>query len=124
VTSAAESGRPRRTGASADAIADVERAVRATARSVTTRLRVERKWGNDWFVGRDLVFAIFAFSHHVGIEFWRGTALADPDRLLEGTGKNLRHVKVRSVAVAESAALKRLFRSAIALDRAMEKRTR
>jgi hypothetical protein len=35
-------------------------------------------------------------KHHVTFGFARGSLLNDPHNLLEGTGKNLRHVKIRS----------------------------
>jgi hypothetical protein len=35
-------------------------------------------------------------SHHVNLGFCRGAALADPDGVLEGTGKVMRHVKFRT----------------------------
>lgn len=31
------------------------------------------------------------------MNFYEGTSLSDPDHLLEGDGKTLRHVKIRSV---------------------------
>ena len=36
-----------------------------------------------------------AFSAHAAVGFFRGAALADPAGLLEGTGKRMRHVKLR-----------------------------
>jgi hypothetical protein len=50
---------------------------------------------------------------HVNLGFYHGAALADPAGLLEGTGKGLRHVKVRSVAQAKSGALADLLVRAI-----------
>jgi hypothetical protein len=35
-------------------------------------------------------------KNHITFIFIRGTSLPDPEGLLEGTGKNLRHVKIRS----------------------------
>ena len=87
-------------------------------------LHVQQRWGHPWLVGNDLVCLVGAFSHHVGIEFWRGSALPDPDRLLEGTGKNLRHVKVRTAEEADSPRLKRLLRRALELDRSEPRRAR
>jgi hypothetical protein len=37
-----------------------------------------------------------AHSKWVSVVFMRGTDLEDPDGLLEGTGKNIRHVRLRS----------------------------
>jgi hypothetical protein len=36
-----------------------------------------------------------AFKKHVNVGFFHGAALADPAGLLEGTGKRMRHVKLR-----------------------------
>ena len=36
-----------------------------------------------------------AFSAHVNVGFFRGAELSDPSGLLEGTGKRMRHVKLR-----------------------------
>jgi hypothetical protein len=38
---------------------------------------------------------IGAFKAHVNLGFYYGAALPDPEGLMEGTGKNLRHIKVR-----------------------------
>ncbi len=55
---------------------------------------------------------IMPASQHVNLGFYYGADLDDPQRLLEGAGKNLRHVKVRSVADAKALALERLLRQA------------
>jgi hypothetical protein len=54
----------------------------------------------------------------VNLGFYQGNVLSDPDRLLEGTGARLRHVKVRSLADADTPALRRLVVSALAERRA------
>ena len=36
-----------------------------------------------------------AFRSHVNVGFFQGAGLADPARILEGTGKFMRHVKLR-----------------------------
>jgi len=50
----------------------------------------------------------------VNLGFFVGAALPDPVGLLEGTGKTLRHVKVRSLDEAKSAVLHDLIRAALA----------
>jgi len=50
---------------------------------------------------------------HVNLGFYHGALLPDPAGLLEGTGKKLRHVKLRSVADSKSPALAALLREAI-----------
>ncbi len=44
----------------------------------------------------DAAFAyVNAFKAHVNAGFFRGAEIADPEGLLEGTGKFMRHVKLR-----------------------------
>jgi len=95
----------------------VVEAVREVIRAIAPELRIESRWGNPWYVGNDLVVLPGAFTSHVGVEFWRGTALKDPHHLLEGTGKNLRHVKLRSTREATAPAMVELIREAVRLDR-------
>lgn len=52
------------------------------------------------------------FTAHVNVGFFYGAALADPARLLEGTGKRMRHVKVKPGTPVDTAALRRLIESA------------
>jgi hypothetical protein len=56
-------------------------------------------------------------KNHVTFGFHRGTSLPDPGKLLEGTGKSLRHVKLRSAADLHKPALKKLIRSAARLNK-------
>ncbi len=92
--------------------------------AIAPELRRETKWGMPWYAGTDLVVLPVAYAEHVGVEFWRGTSLTDRHRLLEGTGKNLRHVKVKDIEEATSPGLIELLREAVALDRAEPPRTR
>ena len=55
---------------------------------------------------------------HVNLGFWHGIDLADPDGLMEGTGKRLRHVKLRDLETARSAAVARLIHTSIEERRA------
>ena len=57
---------------------------------------------------------IAVHSAHVNLGFYRGAGLADPHGLLEGSGKNLRHVKLYDLAATRSAAISELLRQAIA----------
>lgn len=52
---------------------------------------------------------IAPFKAHVNLGFMRGTELNDPAGLLEGTGKRLRHVKLRSLGDVEHPALRALM---------------
>ncbi|MCS3748402.1 hypothetical protein FHY18_004039 [Xanthomonas arboricola] len=51
---------------------------------------------------------------HVNLGFYHGTSLADPHGIMQGTGKTLRHVKVRDVSTINSAPVIELLQLAIA----------
>jgi len=53
-----------------------------------------------------------AFSSHVNVGFFQGADLADPARLLEGSGMLMRHVKLRWGASVDVAALGDLIEAA------------
>jgi len=52
------------------------------------------------------------FRSHVSVGFFHGAALPDPAGLLEGTGKFIRHVKLRAGMAANAAALRKLIEAA------------
>src|SRR5580765_6352489 len=49
------------------------------------------------------------FKAHVNVGFFNGALLRDPAGLLEGTGKNMRHVKLRPGSDVDSRALSTLI---------------
>jgi hypothetical protein len=55
-----------------------------------------------------------AFTAHVNVGFFQGAGLADPGRLLQGSGKCMRHVKLRAGKEIDAVALGRLIETAYA----------
>ena len=55
-----------------------------------------------------------AFTSHVNVGFFQGVDLPDPLRLLAGTGKRMRHVKLRPGIAINAEALSRLIEHAYA----------
>ena len=61
----------------------------------------------------DAAFAyVCVWTAHINVGFFHGAFLKDPAGLLEGTGKRMRHVKLRPGSDVDSAALKKLIRDA------------
>ena len=61
----------------------------------------------------DAAFAyVNAFKAHVNVGFFRGAEIADPHGLLEGTGRVMRHVKIRPELDVDATALKKLIQAA------------
>jgi hypothetical protein len=57
------------------------------------------------------------FTTHVNVGFFLGAELDDPAALLQGTGKRMRHVKLRAGQPVDDAALERLVEDACAAIR-------
>ena len=63
----------------------------------------------------DAAFAyVDTFTAHVNVGFFFGAQLPDPKNLLEGSGKAMRHVKIRPGAALDAEALSKLVRVAYA----------
>ncbi|MEO1101989.1 MAG: DUF1801 domain-containing protein [Pseudomonadota bacterium] len=60
-------------------------------------LTVKPAWGFPCWFGNERVMSIIAHSDRCNVQFWSGARLAVefPHRI-EGTGKAMRHVKIRS----------------------------
>ena len=56
---------------------------------------------------------ISAFKAYVNLGFYYGAVLPDPEGLMEGTGKNLRHIKITSVVAADQPAVRDLLEAAL-----------
>ncbi len=61
----------------------------------------------------DVPFAyVNVFTAHVNVGFFRGATLPDPDGLLEGRGKRMRHVRLGPGNASRAAALTTLIHAA------------
>ncbi|HEY3835226.1 MAG TPA: DUF1801 domain-containing protein [Bryobacteraceae bacterium] len=61
----------------------------------------------------DVPFAyVNVFTSHVNVGFFYGAALPDPARMLEGSGKFMRHVKLKPGTAPNTAALSSLIEAA------------
>lgn len=56
---------------------------------------------------------IMPLNGYVNLGFYHGVALADPRGLLEGTGKKLRHVKIRDTATVARPEIRALIEESI-----------
>ncbi len=74
-------------------------------------------WGIPTFELNGPLCYFMVGKNHVTFGFLEGTSLNDPKRLLEGTGKNLRHVKLRTVEELRQDGLRELLKAAARRNR-------
>ena len=46
---------------------------------------------------KDSICYIGVMKNHINLGFHRGTAVSDPEKILEGAGKQMRHIKIRNM---------------------------
>ena len=91
----------------------VIRALRKFVKHVAPQLQESVKWGNGcWVQGKSPVAYLYSAPDYVQFGFFRGSELDDPDGLLEGNGKFVRHIKVRTRADIDERAFEALLRQA------------
>ena len=62
---------------------------------------------------RDFAVGLIPHRAHVNVQLADGALLDDPTGIVEGTGKRIRHVKVRSAEAAASPAVRDLVRAQV-----------
>ena len=63
---------------------------------------------------KGIVCHIAPMKAAVNFGLYRGAKLPDPSKLMEGTGKMLRHVKIKNITESKKAALSSLLKAALA----------
>lgn len=94
----------------------IARRLRATIRSTAPALVERVKWGSPVWEGRTHVLCLMLYEDHVNLGLFRGAQLAPRHPEIEGTGRSLRHVKVRSMEEAARPVLRTLIREAVRED--------
>jgi hypothetical protein len=68
-------------------------------------------WKNVQFrLGREILAVVNPLARYVNVNLGHATELSDPQHVLEGTGKDIRHVKVRPEQPFPETALRGLLR--------------
>lgn len=81
------------------------------------RLRESIKWGNPCFEKKLRVFYLASQGdRYMTLGLWQGALLTNPEGLIEGTGKRMRHVKIRGEEELRDPAVRRIIRAAVAID--------
>jgi hypothetical protein len=62
---------------------------------------------------KDMFCYIATSADHINLGFPRGSTLPDPNRVLEGDGKTMRHIKLRSQADLNRPFIRRYIRTAM-----------
>jgi hypothetical protein len=89
---------------------------RVVRKTVPESREAVNAWGVPTFDLHGPFCILMVGKNHVTFGFTRGTSLSDPAGLLEGTGKNLRHVKLKTAEQLSDANLRRLILEAAEIN--------
>jgi hypothetical protein len=89
------------------------RALRRFVKRVESGLEESVKWGNGcWVKGKVPISYVYSAPDYVQFGFFRGSGLKDPQRVLEGKGQYVRHIKVRKTSDIDEDTFRALLRQA------------
>jgi hypothetical protein len=77
---------------------DVLQRLRVIIRRAAPQADESLNWGKPWYSQNGMLCYFSVGKSHVTFGFRRATQLRDPDGLFEGSGKDMRHVKICSAA--------------------------
>ena len=96
---------------------ELARQIRALVKAASPELAESLKWGQPIYACRGNVCYISVKANYINLGFYRGSELSGSDITIEGTGKNLRHVKIRNNSPLKTEALTKLVQAAVKLEK-------
>jgi len=94
----------------------VARTLRKLILMAAPNLSESIKWGNPYYERGGRVCYLASTDKYVSLGFFNGAGLSDPAGRIEGTGKKMRHVKVRSLEGIEAEQFMAWVREAVVLN--------
>lgn len=93
---------------------EIIEAVRALIGELAPDAAETIKWNQPVYVvdGENRLY-VAAQRDHVNLGFMQGASMDDPDGVLEGTGKKMRHVKLSDPSEVDTPAIRRLVETAV-----------
>ena len=96
--------------------ADVVSRVRQIVLATAPQAKESIKWAQPVYQTNGPFCYVKAFKRAVNFGFWRGVDLKDPKGLLQGSGEQMRHVKLTGLDDIDEEALAAFVRQAVQLN--------
>lgn len=104
---------------------DIAKQVRAMLKTLRTRLpgAVEMVYDNYYALvigfcpverASEVILSLAVYPEHISLCFFAGDRLPDPEKLLQGSGKIARHIRLEGPEMLDTPAVKALIKGAIA----------
>jgi len=96
--------------------ADIVATLRELVLEAVPDTKETSKWSQPVYESNGPFLYIKAFKDHVNFGFWRGVELKDPEMLLKGSGKKMRHVPLKGVEEIQQERFQDFIREAVELN--------
>ena len=90
--------------------------LRSLIKEAAPELTESLKWGYPSYSGKTNVCYLAAQKNHLNLGFYNGSQLPDPEKLLEGTGAQMRHIKIRKGADIKQNPFREMIKAAATLQ--------
>ncbi|UJL46769.1 DUF1801 domain-containing protein [Virgibacillus sp. NKC19-16] len=99
-------------------IQNITASLRKIILNSSSKLREELKWSMPNYSYNGLVCYLQTSKNHVNLGFHKGNELQDKDnnKLLQGTGKTMRHIRIKKAEDIQTEAFTSLIQKAVALN--------
>ena len=97
-------------------------ALRRLILSVDPELQESVKWGNPIYEKNGRVCYFADMGGYMNLGFFQGARLTDPEGRIEGTGKGMRHIKIRSLDDISQPQFSSWVQEAVALNERAQSR--
>lgn len=94
---------------------EISKELRRIVTTFSSELKEEIKWGVPTYSMKKNICSIIAHKKHVNFQIMQGAHLKDTQEL-EGTGKDMRHMKLYSLSEAEGEKINNYLKQAIELE--------
>lgn len=93
---------------------DIYKRLRALIHESDVKITEDWKWNSAIFTNNGLICAVSPFKKHVGVNFFKGAALKDPDKLFNSglDAKTMRTIKFFEGDKIDEPAFKKLVQAA------------
>jgi len=95
---------------------EVVKILRKIVTNYSSDIKEEIKWSVPTYSINKNICSIVAHKKHVNFQIFRGAHIKDSQKL-EGTGKDMRHLKLSTVGEVEEANVEKYLKQAVELDR-------
>jgi len=100
-----------------ESIQDITTNLRNLIIETSVNITEEIKWGMPSYSENGNVCYLQPSKKHVNLGFYEGASLTDIDSLLEGTGKQMRHIRIKKLEEIQPEKFKFLIQEALELKK-------